>query len=581
MNLVQIQERIKGLPIQLLQQYANGMNPEVPPYVALSVLKQKEAEMQQHANAQGAAQGQMPSVKSQLEQKVGTLQQQASMMPQGMGQPAAPAPQGPVQMAGGGLTSGNAGASMRFAEGGIIGFKDGGKGDKYETEYDRKRREEQEEGTAGLGNALLYGSAPVAAAGDIAALPVSLLRNMFYNGQGDAPGWTPFSDMRARTLANDRMDNAVARNAATNEDTAAPTDKDVMAAIQNQARPAGRVPAAPQQGLGSATLASNPGKLVGGMTLDQAIATARNRNAQSNIPFTAEDESVLRRRFAGAEADPTKPSAPRPAPPGAPGTAGLGSSSVAAMLQKQLGKETPVPTAEGAAKSVQDINKQFGLDVPGGKEEREMIAKMKADRAAQTQDRSTQNLINFLVNAKGSNLGETFASGARSSMSEIEKQRADDMAHSQKLYEMVSGLNKSDRAEKVGSAGKAATLFGEEQKAAADADRNRLTSLANIYHTDVASAAQIQAQKIAAAARSGSMDDKQQLAELKALQASIQAQIKLTPYDKKVVGPLQEQLATINAQIAQMAGVGTIGAAPGASKLSAADQALIDKYQKK
>jgi hypothetical protein len=540
MNLVQIQERLKGLPIQLLQQYANGMNPEVPPYVALSVLKQKEAEMQQHANAQGAAQGQMPSVKSQLEQKVGTLQQQASMMPQGMAQPAAPAPQGPVQMAGGGLTSGNAGASMRFAEGGIIGFRDGGKGDKYETEYDRKRREAEEEGTAGLGNALLYGAAPVAAAGDIAALPVSLLRNMFYNGQGDAPGWTPFSDMRARTLANDRMDNAVARNAATNEENAAPTDADVRAAMTATAQGPGARVAAP-----------------GGI-------------AQSRIAPPP----------AAARAAPGAPSAPTGAP-AAPGTAGLGGSSIAAMLQKQLGKEVAAPTAEGAAKSVQDINKQFGLDTPAGKEEREMIAQMKADRAAQTQDRSTQNLINFLVNAKGSNLGDTFASGARSSMSEIEKQRADDMAHSQKLYEMVSGLNKSDRAEKVGSAGKAATLFGEETKAAADADRNKLTTLANIYHTDVAAAAQIKAQQIAAAARSGAIDDKQQLAELKALQASIQAQIKLTPYDKKVVGPLQEQLSAVNSQIAQMAGVGTISAAPGAPKLSAADQALIDKYQKK
>jgi hypothetical protein len=230
---------------------------------------------------------------------------------------------------------------------------------------------------------------------------------------------------------------------------------------------------------------------------------------------------------------------------------------------------------------VQDINKQFGLDTPAGKEEREMIAQMRAQREGQLKDRGFDNLVSFLTNARGSNLGETFASGARASQSEIEKQRADDMAHSQKLYEMVSGLNKSDRAEKVGSAGKAATLFGEEQKSAATAESNRLTSLANIYHTDVAAAAQIQAQKIAAAARSGQIDDKQQLAELKALQASIQAQIKLTPYDKKVVGPLQEQLGAVNAQIAQMAGVSTIPAAPGATKLSAADQALIDKYQKK
>jgi len=546
MNLIQIQDRLRGMPIQLLQQYANGSNPEVPPYIALGVLKQKETEMQQHANAQGAAQGQMPSVKSQLEQKVGTMQQQASMMPQGLAQPAAPAPQGPVQMSGGGLTSGNAGSAMKFAEGGIIGFsgKDGSKvEDKYETPYDRKRREEREEGTAGLGNALLYASTPVAAAADVASLPVSLLRNMFYNGQGDAPGWTPFSDMRTRALQGDRMANAVERNAATTEESS-PTEADVKAAMQAKPTGTGR-------------------PYVGMLGAGEQPPTSVARPPAARPPVAP-----------GA----TPGGINQPAPSGAPG---LGGSSVAAMLQKQLGKEIATPTAEGAAKSVQDINKQFGLDTPGGKEEREMIAQMRAQREGQLKDRGFDNLISFLTNARGSNLGETFASGARASQSEIEKQRADDMAHSQKLYEMVSGLNKSDRAEKVGSAGKAATLFGEEQKSAATAESNRLTSLANIYHTDVAAAAQIQAQKIAAAARSGQIDDKQQLAELKALQASIQAQIKLTPYDKKVVGPLQEQLGAVNAQIAQMAGVSTMAPAPGGAKLSAADQALIDKYQKK
>lgn len=547
MNLVQIQDRLRGMPIQLLQQYANGSNPEVPPYIALSVLKQKEAEMQQHANAQGAAQGQMPSVKSQLEQKVGTLQQQASMMPQGLAQPAAPAPQAPVQAASGGLMSGNAGSTMKFAEGGIIGYsgKDGSHvKDKYETPYDRERRIAEEEGTAGLGNALLYGAAPVAAAGDIAALPVSLLRNMFYNGQGDAPGWTPFSDMRTRALQGDRMDNAVERNAATAEDRS-PTEEDVKAAVQAKASGTGR-------------------PYVGMLGTGEQPPTAVARPAARPIAPGATPGGIN-----------------QPAPTGAPGGAGLGGSSVAAMLQKQLGKEIATPTAEGAAKSVQDINKQFGLDTPGGKEERELIAQMRAQREAQMKDRGFENLVSFLTNAKGSNLGETFASGARASQSEIEKQRADDMAHQQKMYDLAHGLNTADRAEKVGSAGKAATLFGEEQKSAATAESNRLTSLANIYHTDVAAAAQIQAQKIAAAARSGSIDDKQQLAELKALQASIQAQIKLTPYDKKVVGPLQEQLASVNAQIAQMAGVSTMAPAPGRAKLSAADQALIDKYQTK
>lgn len=123
MNLVQIQDRLRSMPMPLLMQYANGSNPEVPPYVALAVLKEKQTEQQQMSNMQGAAQGQMPSVKSQLEQKVGTMQQQASMQPMGLAQgPAAPAPQGPVQMASGGLAS-----SARFAGGGAIKYEGEGK----------------------------------------------------------------------------------------------------------------------------------------------------------------------------------------------------------------------------------------------------------------------------------------------------------------------------------------------------------------------------------------------------------------------------------------------------------------------
>lgn len=531
MNLVQIQDRLRGMPIQLLQQYANGMNPEVPPYIALSVLKQKETEMQQHANAQGGAQGQMPSVKSQLEQKVGTMQQQASMIPQGLAQgPAAPAPQGPVQMSGGGLTSGNAGSSMQFAEGGIVGFKEGGKGDKYETPYDRARREAEEEGTAGLGNALLYGAAPVAAAGDIAALPVSLLRNMFYSGEGEAPGWTPFSDARTRALQGDRMENAVARNAATTEDAAGPTEKDVLAAM-------------------APTGTSRPyvGMLGAGAQPPAVVTRPPVHPAQGGIAQRAQ----------GA------------APAGSSAPAGLGGSSIAAMLQKQLGKEAAVPTAESAAKSVQDINKQFGLDTPAGKEERDLIAQMRAQRAAQTQDRGLQNLITYLTNARGSTIGETFAAGARASQAEIEKQNADDLAHQQKMYEMVSGLNKANRAEAVGSAGKAATLFGEEQKSAAEAERNRLTTLANIYHTDQASAAQIMASRIA---HYNSVDPKTAM-RLKYLDQTQDSLISeknkyvglFTVEAKTKVAEIDAKLDKVRAEIAKETGVSTISAAPGAA----------------
>ena len=48
MNLVQVQERLKDMPTQVIMSYANGMNPEVPPYLALGELNRRK-QMEQRA----------------------------------------------------------------------------------------------------------------------------------------------------------------------------------------------------------------------------------------------------------------------------------------------------------------------------------------------------------------------------------------------------------------------------------------------------------------------------------------------------------------------------------------------------
>jgi hypothetical protein len=74
MNLVKAQEYAQSLPLAELKKYADGLNPSmIPPWLATGEMqaKTKRAEM---ANAlQGAAQGQQPSVKEQVEQKAGLL----------------------------------------------------------------------------------------------------------------------------------------------------------------------------------------------------------------------------------------------------------------------------------------------------------------------------------------------------------------------------------------------------------------------------------------------------------------------------------------------------------------------------
>lgn len=163
MNLVQINERLKDMPFHALQQYANGSNPMVPPYLALGEIQRREKLKQQMANEQGAAQGQQPSVKEQIEQKAGLLNLQQAQIQQQQQQMMQPRP-GPVpegtprpqeqpqemEMAYGGLAAMPVRNDMyRFAGGGIIAFDGGGSAPRVITipagtsdeEIDRIRRE--------------------------------------------------------------------------------------------------------------------------------------------------------------------------------------------------------------------------------------------------------------------------------------------------------------------------------------------------------------------------------------------------------------------------------------------------------
>jgi hypothetical protein len=152
MNLVQINERLKDLPMQVIQQYANGMNPEVPPYLALGELQRREMSQKQMAN-RGGVQGPQPSVKEQVEQKAGLMalqQMQQEQMAQQMAQPqgAMPAPAGvpqpqfqpqpEVMMARGGLASIPVRSDMfEYAGGGIVAFSGGGEVDAARAELRR------------------------------------------------------------------------------------------------------------------------------------------------------------------------------------------------------------------------------------------------------------------------------------------------------------------------------------------------------------------------------------------------------------------------------------------------------------
>jgi hypothetical protein len=140
MNLVQINERLKDMPLRAVQMYANGSNPQVPSYLALAEMQRREKMAKQAALEQGAADGPMPSIKEQIEQKVGLLAlqqgrmqqgqqklgEQATRMPMAVPQNVESAEEQP-QVEDTGIASLPVDENMYdFAGGGLITFSDGG-----------------------------------------------------------------------------------------------------------------------------------------------------------------------------------------------------------------------------------------------------------------------------------------------------------------------------------------------------------------------------------------------------------------------------------------------------------------------
>jgi ribonuclease HI len=154
MNLIQIQEDLKGMPIQALQAYMNGSNPEVPPFLAAGEMQRRQAMMQREEMRQGAEQGSMPSVKEQLEQTAGlmALQQERSqqamqqMAQQGMGAPMPATEQTPQPEPQPSPDAGVAGlpVDMGMKAGGIVGYFNGGRTGEEPTEEDAARQAKEE-----------------------------------------------------------------------------------------------------------------------------------------------------------------------------------------------------------------------------------------------------------------------------------------------------------------------------------------------------------------------------------------------------------------------------------------------------
>lgn len=198
-----------------------------------------------------------------------------------------------------------------------------------------------------------------------------------------------------------------------------------------------------------------------------------------------------------------------------------------------------------------------------------MLKKIQSERLpdwVEGLDRASKPIVSGGIGTILNNLGSGMA----------DKRKANS-AEDLKFFDQIDAMKDEVLKLTVEGKYKAAAAGEAAIKAALDAKKQAEVSGTSLLNTDEnaaqrrqaakdAAEARVQAAKLAAdakrAAGAGS-GDKQRLAELKALQLSKTTQLRTAFGSEK--RRLQSELAVIEAEIAQMAGVGTMGAAPGAA----------------
>jgi hypothetical protein len=474
MNLVQINERLKDLPTQVIQQYANGMNPEIPPYLALGELQRRETAQKQMATAQGAAQGPLPSIKEQVEQKAGLmaargLQQQQMMdqmaqqrvpgpVPAGMPQPEDQPEAQPTMMARGGLA--RAPVNFNFQTGGIVAFDEGGETDKYETPYDRMNRKNRGELTKEerqKQDALEALIAQIPRDTNTVKGGERVSGNELSRNVGNTAMALPgASAARALSGSAGAGRGVVAGLAAlTGNDQVAPS-----------AAPAAR-PAAPP--------------VSDRRLLNQADAALRSAPATPAAPVADLKALADQQR---------RQQAPRPAPPAEKPVVQQQQvqpdpNSMDAMFRAQLNKAPKERTVEEIQAEQRAIREGAGLTEPAGLAQLERIRKLQ-EQYEGSKPTPFQNLIRVL----GQSAQYKGMSGmAPAYTANLDQQRAADLAMAKQINEMMSGVETTQRGEMKDIATGTSTARGTDRAAGVDFTKNLLSTLNTARGNDLTAAA--------------------------------------------------------------------------------------------
>jgi hypothetical protein len=474
MNLVQITERLKDLPEQVIRQYSNGMNPEIPAYVALGELQRRERVAQQMATAQGAQQGPQPSIKEQIEQRAGLmaaqgLQQQQMMqqmaqqrapgpVPAGMPQPEdQPEAQATMTAARGGLA--RAPVNFNFQTGGIVAFDEGGETDKYETPYDRMNRKNRGEMT----------KEERQKQDALEALIAQIPRDTNTVQGGERVSGNELS----RNVSNTAMALPGA-SAARALSGSAGSGRGVIAGLaaltgNDQVAPS----AAP-----SARPAAPP--VSDRRLLNQADAALRSAPATPAAPIA--DLKALAEQKQRQQAPRPAPAAVAPAAPAAP--AQPDPNSMDAMFRAQLGKAPKERTVEEIQAEQRAIREGAGLTGPAGAAQLERIRKLQ-EQYEGSKPTPFQDLIRVL----GQSAQYKGMSGmAPAYTANLDQKRAADLAMAQKINEMMSGVETTQRGEMKDIASGTSTARATDRASGVEFTKNLLSTLNTARGNDLTAA---------------------------------------------------------------------------------------------
>lgn len=441
MNLIQIQDDLRAMPMQVLQQYANGSNPAVPPYLALGVLQEKQAMQQRMGMQQGAAQGEMPTVKEKVEQSAGLMglmqgkqqqaaQQQASASARAPGpvpgniRPAEGQPE-PTAMRRGGIVG--LPSNLNLASGGIVAFQAGGPSTAARLSDPKVRQLLEQLRKAGV--------------------PEDRIAQVI-----------------AQQLKKPETDEEYRRNEAARTDDGLPPRSSEI--------PLESIDPAVKELIKGARVSETYPDLRG-----SAADRAKTPPAPPGVGQTPPSPPA-------AEQKPAAPATPMAAPPkGLPqlNLPQAPASETQQMLMEALKNKPTQMSMEDFLKQQRQIQVAAGTDTPYGQETRKGLEALQAQYES-TKPSEMQDTIRMLSRAaqykRGTGLAPAYLQG-------IDERRAADLKMAKSMLEARAGLEKGAREEAVTRETGFRTGFGDAQKRFSDEQQNRLTNLASARGQEV------------------------------------------------------------------------------------------------